>query len=225
MALIMERYVIEHFEDRIRKKEYLNKQEERELPEGAEGRLLEIGCGARLTYVPKTDEVCGIDISFEMARHFSRNNPDAQIIVGDARALPFRNESFHVIVMNMVIHHLVGRTPQKSAHNALINLKESKRILEKTGLVFIIELLARNYLFTLLMFYVTVLLAKLGININFLDIHSKVVTFFHTDRGFRKIATDAGFTIRNSEKSIWKLLKLKLGYEITYNLVQSTSQM
>ncbi len=213
----MEKLVIEHFEDRIRKHEYVNERMIRELPKGVEGRLLEIGCGARLTYAPRATEACGVDISMEMARHFTKNHPHTQMVVADAKALPFHKKSFNVVVMNTVIHHLVGKTPGESLNKIAIALREVKRILESSGIVLIIELVARSYAFSLLMFYTTMLCAKLGIEIDLLDIQAKVVTFFLTDAVLKQIASKVGFAIEESESAFWKFRKLKLGRNVTYS--------
>lgn len=214
----MEKLVIEHFEDGIRKREYVNERKTRELPKGVEGRLLEIGCGARLTYAPRAAEACGVDISMEMARHFTRNHPHTQIVVADAKALPFHRKSFNVVVMNTVIHHLVGKTPGESLNKIAIALREVRRILESSGMVLIIEILARSYAFSLLMFYTTMLCAKLGIEIDPLDIHSKVVTFFLTDAALKQIASKVGFAIEELESSYWRMRKLRIGRNVTYSM-------
>ncbi|MFW9890050.1 MAG: class I SAM-dependent methyltransferase [Candidatus Thorarchaeota archaeon] len=214
----MERLVIEHFEDRIEKQEYIGQREMKPLPDHLEGRLLEVGCGARLTYAPMNSEVCGIDISLKMARYFTKNHPIAQMVVADARALPFRKGSFDIAVMNKVLHHLVGRTPHESLHNATNALNEVKRILRHTGTLLLIELVSRSFLFSLVIFYTTLLCAKLGIDIDLLDIHSGVVTFFYTDAALKQISSIAGFTIKESELACWKLLKLELGRQVTYSL-------
>ena len=197
----VEKLVIEHFEDSLRKHECFNERKIRELPKGVEGRLPEIGCGARLTYAPRTIEACGVDISMKMAGHFIKNHPHTQMVVADAKALPFHKKFFNVVVMNTVIHHLVGKTPGESLDKIAIALREVRCILKSSGMVLIIELLARNYAFSLLMFYATTLCAKLGIEIDLLDINSRVVTFFLTDAVLRQVTSKIGFTTEELESS------------------------
>jgi ubiquinone/menaquinone biosynthesis C-methylase UbiE len=218
----MERLVIEHFEDRIDKQEYIGKRELKPLPEHLEGRLLEIGCGARLTYAPVNGEAFGIDISLKMARHFTVNHPSAHVAVADARALPFREGSFNIVVMNSVLHHLVGKTHYESLQNVSSALKEVKRVLEPTGALLVKELVSRSYIISLVMFYTTLLCAKFGIDIDLLDIHSGVVTFFFTDAALRRISSNVGFILRESESTCWRLLNLRLGRQVTYSLSLNT---
>lgn len=219
----MERLVIEHFEDRIEKQEYIGKREMKPLPDNLEGRLLEIGCGSRLTYAPRNGEACGIDISLEMARHFTKNNPFVHMVLADAKLLPFQNGSFDIVVMNTVLHHLVGGTPRKSMHNATYALNEVKRILRHSGELLILELVSRSFIFSLIMFYTTLLCAKLGIDIDLFDIHSGVVTFFFTNDALKHISSKAGFAIKESESECWRFLKVQLGRRVTYSLKPNSS--
>jgi len=78
------------------------------------------------------------------------------------------------------------------------------------------ELLVGSYLFSLIMFYFTLLCAKLGIEINLLDIHSRVITFFLTEKEFKKISSENGFEIE-AELRDWIMFgKLRLGRDIEF---------
>jgi len=213
----MENVVIEHFRERVRRGEYAPAlREVKSLPERLEGRLLEVGCGAGLTYLPGRLEVCGVDITPEMIRLFEKLYPDAHAIIGDAKALPFRRASFNVIVSNELLHHLVGSSVKKCKDNVKKAMGEMKRVLKSDGVLLIRELLVGSYLFSLIMFYFTLLCAKLGIEINLLDIHSRVITFFLTEKEFKKISSENGFEIE-AELRDWIMFgKLRLGRDIEF---------
>jgi len=213
----MEDLVIEHFRERIRRGEYTPAlREMKSLPERLEGRLLEVGCGARLTYLPGELEVYGVDFTPEMIRLFKKSYSEAHAIIGDVKTLPLKGASFNVIVSNELLHHLAGSSPAKCKDNMKAAMGEMKRVLKSDGLLLIIERLARSHLFSLIMFYSTLLCSKLGIEINLLDIHSKVVTFFLTEKELEKISSVNGFKMKEVESRDWEFRKFKLGRYIEF---------
>jgi SAM-dependent methyltransferase len=72
-------------------------------------RILDIGCGIG-TYVRKfrdfSPHVYGIDVDEEKVRRAAQTLP--HITVGGAEALPFRDETFDVILLNEVIEHVAS---------------------------------------------------------------------------------------------------------------------
>ena len=213
----MENIVIEHFRERIRRGEYAHALGEmKSLPERLEGRLLEVGCGAGLTYLPGKLEIYGVDITPEMISIFQKSHPEAHAIIGDVKTLPFRGGSFNAIVSIELLHHLVGGTPTRCADNVKSAVGEMKRVLKSGGILLIRELLVRNRLFSLIMFYFTLLCAKLGIEIDMLDIHSKVITFFLTENEFKKICSEAGLEIERELKD-WEMFgRFRLGSDVEF---------
>jgi SAM-dependent methyltransferase len=107
-------------------------------------QVLDVGCGPGLLLVGaasrlKTGRAVGIDIWQGTLE--SNNSPEAAIRnaaiegtldridlgIGDARFLPFRSETFDIIVSRAVIHHLPSSSDQKRA------LHEMSRLLRNGG--------------------------------------------------------------------------------------------
>jgi len=227
----MEKIVIEHFEERFQRGDYISWKREMELlPKDLEGRLLEVGCGPRLTYFPGKLEVCGVDITPELIKVFKKSYPNAHAIIGDAKMLPVKNESFDLIVSNMLLHHLVGINPTKCMDNIKSVMNEMKRVLKSDGMLFIREWIARNYVFSFIMFYFTLLCAKFGLEINSLDIRSKTITFFLNEKAFNKISLGIGFKTKEIESKDWKMPhtsnfpKIRIGRNVTFLLHISANQ-
>jgi len=165
----MEKIVIEHFKERV--EEYTQERDLMPFPIDFEGRVLEVGCGARPSYSIENIDFYGIDITPAMIRAFRENYPFTPLIICDVKLLPFKLNSFQLVVANTVLHHLVPDNPSQCVHNVRCAISEVNRVLSSESIFLIKELLAKNCLYTLIMYYVTLFCAKHNIDINFLDIH------------------------------------------------------
>jgi len=67
------------------------------------GRILDVGCGTGFvtSLIRDPSEVIGVDLSPGMARHYSRFH--GPCIVGDAEALPFRDNSFDCVLSSFTL--------------------------------------------------------------------------------------------------------------------------
>ncbi len=98
-------------------------------------RVLDLGCGGMtltqaLRHHPNL-EVMGIDLVFEILRRIGRvRMPLVPLVTGDAEFLPFKAESFDIVIHNQVLHHFFHRE---------VILKEIKRVLRMGGLLESIE--------------------------------------------------------------------------------------
>jgi len=214
--------VREHFRERIR--DYLLRKPEA-FPVSFEGpgNLLEVGCGARFSFHVEGLEKYGLDITPTMIRSFQKRNPEAHAIIGDVMSLPCKEGTFRVIVSNVLLHHLVGKSPEICQTNIKIALKEMKRALEPEGFVIIKELITRNYVFSLLLFYVTLLCAKVGVELTYFDIRAKVVTFFADEKTFVKIASEVGFKVHKLRSEEWNEKRFKVGAITQFFLSSKTN--
>lgn len=104
-----------------------------------EGRLLDLGCGTG-TFIKKIQNIKeikhklninkikyhGIDLSYELLKEGKRKIPNNVVIVGDAECLPFKEESFDIVISNSVLHWL--NVPE-SNHTPKQALREVFRVL------------------------------------------------------------------------------------------------
>jgi SAM-dependent methyltransferase len=113
----------------------------RELEELArrwrEGRLLNIGCAHGPDFPPfrQRFELFGVDFSprmLEMARKYARKfELDVELLLADARRLPFADATFDWAVSVATYHHIEGEARRRAA------LGELRRVLRPGGEAFI----------------------------------------------------------------------------------------
>ena len=60
------------------------------------------------------------------------------------------------------------------------------------------------------MFYVTYICAKLGIEINWLDIHDNVIVFFMDRRTFEELSLKAKFKVKEIESKKWVITRFRI---------------
>jgi SAM-dependent methyltransferase len=96
------------------------------------GIFLDYGCGdgllSRFIEEEFGQEVVGVDLSKGMVRHafsLSGDHQRIQFLVADCHALPFKKESFNVIIGMGIFHHLDWR----------IGISECKRLLKVGGVL------------------------------------------------------------------------------------------
>jgi hypothetical protein len=70
---------------------------------------------------------------------------------------------------------------------------------------------AANIVFSLLMFYITLLCSKIGIQFQQLDIHSGVITYFLTEKQFKNILKETNLKANTLRTENWLLCGVKLG--------------
>ena len=214
----LEVLVKKHFEDRIERGEYTWREPETlALCQVCRG-LLEVGCGGSLSYIPEKLEVHGVDLVFKMAQAFKANYPKGNIAVSDVRLLPFKDNSFDIVVSTWLLHHLAGYTRRKCLENVHVALHEMKRVLNDKEVLVVRESLAGNILFSLVLFYATFLCAKLHINIDFLDIHSEVITCILTRNDLKQLCTQTGFEAKERSSKRWRFRKINLGEGVELTL-------
>lgn len=97
-------------------------------------RILDLGCGDGLNMMilrkMGKENIVGLDPSKVLIKRARENNPDIPLIVGRAEGLPFAANSFDVVLIDSVFHHL--KTYQKS-------LQEIWRVLIESGRLCFVE--------------------------------------------------------------------------------------
>lgn len=96
------------------------------------GNLLDIGCGTGILYdaLPKGIDYTGIDLSKDMVAVGKKRYPLATFKVMDCENLEFKDETFDIIIVRGVIHHIPE--PKKA-------LAEISRCMKKGGIIVISE--------------------------------------------------------------------------------------
>ncbi len=96
-------------------------------------RFLDVGCGpgAALERAMSTGaEVAGVDPSASMVARAAKRVPDAEVKVGSAEDIPFRDDSFTVVINVASFHHWADREA---------GLREIRRVLTPGGRLHIVE--------------------------------------------------------------------------------------
>ena len=105
------------------------------------GRVLDVGSGSISDFRDGAfDHYLAMDISTGMLKRFKRERR-FEPVCGDALALPFRAESFDVLIYRSVLHHLnpEGTKKKKMEERLLQALSEARRVLKGNGKVLVIE--------------------------------------------------------------------------------------
>lgn len=97
----------------------------------APSAVLELGCGNGKTLgcMPEIWQITALDMSPEALRLCRRNGPKAELILADARALPFQDESFDAVFAFHVTGHLPGPGRRALAREAARVLVSGGRLL------------------------------------------------------------------------------------------------
>jgi ubiquinone/menaquinone biosynthesis C-methylase UbiE len=103
------------------------------------GRLLDIGNGGVFDYdVTLAASVTALDLFLDQLDH-AAVPAHVRFVTGSALSLPIPDGAFDAVVINMLLHHLVGRTVEASIENVQRALSEALRVLRPGGRLVLIE--------------------------------------------------------------------------------------
>ena len=99
-------------------------------------KILELGCStgnaAKVIINMDINEYYGIDISKKYIQIASQNAPKGKFLHMDASKLDFKEESFDMLIISSLLHHIDDQT-------GLNCFKEAFRVLKKNGKIIILE--------------------------------------------------------------------------------------
>lgn len=92
----------------------------------------------------------------------------------------FPDNSFDIIIMRDVLHHLIGRSFKETRENQTQALLELKRLVKKGGVIFVEELLNESDLASKIVYYLSRVNNKIGVHIPLFFISKNVIVAFLT---------------------------------------------
>ena len=168
----------------------------KKLSKGKE-KVLDFGCGnGRFSEIFEKDQYIGVDISFKLIEMAQKKYPEKNFLVIDGLKLPFKDNSFDLVIAIAVFHHL----PSKKLRIKV--LKEIKRVLKNDGklLLTVWYLLEKPYIWKLILKFAFKKIFKKN-KMDFFDIYlpwqNKYLRYFHlfSKRDLKKEIQEAGFLV------------------------------
>ncbi|MBM2820903.1 MAG: putative S-adenosylmethionine-dependent methyltransferase [Candidatus Berkelbacteria bacterium] len=102
-------------------------------------------------------------------------NKKIQFIEGSVLKPPFKDRYFDCIIIRDVLHHLVGKNLTETKYNQIKALKEIRRILKFNGLVLVEELTNNSKIASSIIYYISKINSRIGLNIKSLQITTNTV--------------------------------------------------
>ncbi|MFH8038995.1 MAG: class I SAM-dependent methyltransferase [Candidatus Aenigmatarchaeota archaeon] len=175
--------------------------------------ILDVGCGTGNTleninkYFPGNN-LYGIDITASLIDYAKKlRSPNIRFEVGSVLNIPFKECKFDVLLLENVLHHIVGPTRNISKQLMKDAIKECIRVLKKPGYILIDECLVRSRFDSYILFYLTQIYSKinfLNIEISSLEICEEIIVSFLTQAEFIEILESSGFITLYKEVRLWK---------------------
>lgn len=129
---------------------------------------------------------------------------EINFILGSVLNSNVHDNSFDVLIMVDVLHHLVGKNYQETLDNQKLALRELKRLVKPKGVIFIEELTNESEIATKIIFYLSWFNTKIGIHIPSLFVSRNVIVSFLTSRKLLNICNQifGEKKIENQELSV-----------------------
>lgn len=129
---------------------------------------------------------------------------EIKFVLGSVLDSNFPNNSFDVIIMRDVLHHLIGNNYKETFNNQRLALEELKRLVRPQGAIFIEELVNESKIGTRIIYYLSWLNAKIGVHISSLFISKNVIVAFLTSNKLLNLCNRI-FGKNNIEKEIMRV--------------------
>lgn len=101
-------------------------------------------------------------------------------VLGSILDSNFQDDSFDVIIMRDVLHHLIGKNYKETLNNQKLALEELKRLVRPGGVIFVEELTNESEIGTRIIYYLSWLNSKIGVHLSALFISPNVIVAFLT---------------------------------------------
>jgi ubiquinone/menaquinone biosynthesis C-methylase UbiE len=146
-------------------------------------RVCEFGGGAgqllsELQHIYPSGRYTNVEIISDYQKFQESKN--IHFVVGSVLDSGFADNSFHVILMRDVLHHLVGRNYTETKRNQRLALDEIRRLLKPGGIAIIEELTNTSFIATRIVYYLTRINSIIGIHVPRLQVSSHIIVSFLT---------------------------------------------
>lgn len=158
--------------DWIKKKKFNKKLEICEFGGGAGQLLNEI----RKSY--SNVDLTNVEIIDEYKRFMVSKK--IKYVISSVLNSKFPDNSFDIILMRDVLHHLIGKNLKETAENQKHALKELKRLIRPGGAIFIEELTDSSEAVCSLLYLLTRLNSKIGLRILSFYVNPNAIIYFFT---------------------------------------------
>jgi|AGTN01.2.fsa_nt_gi Methylase involved in ubiquinone/menaquinone biosynthesis len=153
------------------------------LADGKPVNILEVGGGSgyMLDMISKelpVNLLCNCEIVTEVYK--KQVNEKNTLIRSTALQLPFKDESFDVVIIKNLLHHIVGTTRTASKNNAGNAIRELTRVVDNNGYIIVLEQYNKHNLFGSAVFYLTLMFTKVGLHFKSFGWNENVIVSFMT---------------------------------------------
>ena len=108
-------------------------------------KLLDIGHGGTFDYnIKKIKKITGLDLSY---MNYNKLPNNIKLVKGSILKLPDYLKSFDKALMNMLLHHLTGKSVSENLKNLNKSIEQSKKALNKNGKLIIVESCVPNWFY------------------------------------------------------------------------------
>lgn len=149
------------------------------------------GNGNLLSNVEKYTQITDL-CNIELTRNYFSNLASENIksIHGSIINLPIRDNSFDYVIVEDVLHHLIGSTRAHSKQNVINALNEMQRVVKNSGYIIIDEEYNYHKQFSTILFHITKQFSKWNIQCKYFYIHKDIIVSFLTPTELTKMLTN-----------------------------------